>query len=135
MIKFIKKLFGKAKKEIKEKLVIEFSKAVKIIKSLISKKIEYPCEDCLILPLGCRQLCEKVEMDNEKLKETMIKAGEIDGGLHCPDCGCTEWYEGPHGGLSINCKCAKCGHWFNLAPNLMCFQRVNYDPRNRRIYD
>lgn len=106
-----------------------------IVPIIFNKKIKYPCEDCLILPLGCYQLCDRVEMDNDKMKKTIFKAGEIDGGLHCPDCGCTEWYDGPSGGLSINSKCGKCGHWFNLAPNLMGFERIHIDPETKRIYD
>lgn len=33
----------------------------------------------------------------------------------CPDCGWEFFYEGPHGGMSINVKCANpnCGHTFN----------------------
>jgi len=31
----------------------------------------------------------------------------------CPDCCGTEFLEGPHGGLSINFKCAQCGSTFN----------------------
>lgn len=31
----------------------------------------------------------------------------------CPDCGGKEYLEGPHGGLSINFKCAQCGSCFN----------------------
>ena len=34
----------------------------------------------------------------------------------CPDCGGTEFFEGPHGGLAINIKCAnkKCNARFNV---------------------
>jgi DNA-directed RNA polymerase subunit RPC12/RpoP len=31
----------------------------------------------------------------------------------CPFCKSKEFLEGPHGGLSINFKCAKCGATFN----------------------
>jgi transposase-like protein len=31
----------------------------------------------------------------------------------CPDCGSNDFLEGPHGGLSINFKCAKCNSEFN----------------------
>jgi len=31
----------------------------------------------------------------------------------CPDCGSTEFYEGPSGGLCTNIQCAGCQHWFN----------------------
>jgi len=38
-----------------------------------------------------------------------------DGLPVCPDCGDNKWYEGPHGGLSVNIKCAnhECGRKFN----------------------
>lgn len=36
----------------------------------------------------------------------------------CPDCGGTKFLEGPHGGLSVNIKCAKCGARFNIVPRL-----------------
>ena len=31
----------------------------------------------------------------------------------CPFCDCAEFLEGPHGGNSINIKCARCGAEFN----------------------
>lgn len=31
----------------------------------------------------------------------------------CPDCGSEYFYEGPHGGLSINYQCAICYSKFN----------------------
>ncbi len=37
-----------------------------------------------------------------------------DGFKACPDCGSTKFYEGPHGGMSVNIKCAGCGHRFNV---------------------
>lgn len=111
------------------------TKVITITKKIISRKIKYPCENCLILPLGCYQLCDRVEMDNEKLRNLMLKAGSQDGDIHCPDCGNVTWYDGPSGGLSVNCKCGKCGHWFNLAPNLMGFERIHIDPETKRIYD
>ena len=33
---------------------------------------------------------------------------------HCPDCGHTKFYEGPHGGSGVNILCAWCGHEFCL---------------------
>jgi len=32
----------------------------------------------------------------------------------CPDCGSSAWYEGPHGGISVNVRCAGCGAEFNI---------------------
>lgn len=34
----------------------------------------------------------------------------------CPDCGGVDFFEGPHGGLSVNVKCAKCGSKFCWSP-------------------
>jgi len=36
----------------------------------------------------------------------------------CPDCGSTDFFEGPHGGLSVNIECADstCKARFNLLP-------------------
>lgn len=34
----------------------------------------------------------------------------------CPFCGCYDFYEGPHGGISVNWYCAECLAGFNLAP-------------------
>ncbi len=33
--------------------------------------------------------------------------------FRCPDCGGTEFLEGPHGGLAINFACALCRARFN----------------------
>lgn len=30
----------------------------------------------------------------------------------CPHCGSEEFFEGPHGGLSVNVKCRRCGAKF-----------------------
>ena len=35
------------------------------------------------------------------------------GFKECPDCGGSKFLEGPHGGLSVNFKCAGCGSEFN----------------------
>jgi DNA-directed RNA polymerase subunit RPC12/RpoP len=34
-----------------------------------------------------------------------------------PCCGAASYYEGPHGGLSTNIKCAECGAKFNVTPS------------------
>ena len=36
--------------------------------------------------------------------------------LICPECGNEEFLEGPHGGLAVNVKCAKCGYRLNVTP-------------------
>ncbi len=50
-----------------------------------------------------------IEKVTEKEKEKLSK------GI-CPDCEGTSFLEGPHGGLSVNVKCAntECGAEFNL---------------------
>jgi len=117
------------------KYCIEFFKKpiVDKIKDIVDP-IKFPCEECLILPAGCHQLCDKVEMDSEKMKALIYRAGEKDGELHCPDCGYTKWYDGPSGGMCINSKCGRCGHWFNLAPHLMGFERIHVG-ENGKVYD
>ena len=34
--------------------------------------------------------------------------------LTCPDCGCSEWLQGPSGGAAINMKCNACESVFNV---------------------
>lgn len=59
------------------------------------------------------------------------KSGELNGHEYweeqlqdCPDCGCDQFYEGPHGGCSVNYKCAICGSEFNEMGKLG-FHRIN----------
>jgi len=49
----------------------------------------------------------------------------------CPDCGGTEWFEGPSGGACVNIKCANdaCGTKLNTFANQA--QRIGRDPRPR----
>lgn len=42
---------------------------------------------------------------------------DLDGGM-CPDCGGKKFLEGPHGGMSVNIECSKCGARFNIVPGL-----------------
>lgn len=60
----------------------------------------------------CRQICDKVEMDKDKIKEL------FETHMVCIDCGSDEMLEGPCGGMAQNVKCAKCGHKFNFGPPL-----------------
>jgi len=73
------------------------------------KKHTFPCIDCLILPTGCSEICDKVETNKEKIKKLFLKYE------CCIDCGSTHLLEGPSGGMSQNISCAKCGHRFNMA--------------------
>jgi len=70
----------------------------------------FPCssDNCLVRA-ACTKPCDKLEMDDKKLKELFEKY------MACPDCGSTEYQEGPSGGGAQNVKCAGCGHYFNLA--------------------
>ena len=97
----IKKFFKKEKINIEENL-----KKIKPKKNKFSK---FPCKDCLVYPVGCKELCDKVEMDEKKLMKLFEKYSA------CPDCGSQKLYEGPSGGMSQNVTCAGCGHSFNLA--------------------
>ena len=47
----------------------------------------FPCADCIVLPVGCSELCNKVETDNRKLSEIMLKKGR------CPACGGKKFLE------------------------------------------
>jgi len=42
--------------------------------------------------------------------------GEIADQLACPECGGKDFLEGPHGGMAVNVKCAKCGYKLNVVP-------------------
>ena len=79
----------------------------------------YPCTNCFILlsEVGCLELCDKVEMDNNKLTEKARNHPV------CPDCGGKKFYNGPSGGMSQNIQCAKCKHKFNNALPMM-FERI-----------
>lgn len=52
------------------------------------------------------------ELEYEREKE-LARSKENEGNIKCPNCGGTEWYEGPSGGLSVNIECTKCGDRFN----------------------
>lgn len=102
---FFKKLFGKNKKYKIQKLVDKI------------KPPKFPCIECLVLPAGCSELCEKVEMDDDTLR------GFVNKHKCCPDCGSEEFYEGPCGGMCQNMKCCKCGHKFNFGLPIV-FHRI-----------
>jgi len=58
----------------------------------------------------------------EELKDPLVKSFYED---HvCPDCKGKEFLEGPHGGASINIKCAKCGSKFNICPDIGYIERI-----------
>jgi len=66
--------------------------------------------------VGCghewgNELPEKLPGGNDyDLKESLF------GKKECPDCKGKKFLEGPHGGLSVNIKCASCGSKFNIYP-------------------
>ena len=83
-----------------------------------SKNELFPCKECLVKPT-CTKACERIIMDNNKLKEVSFEY------KCCPDCGSTEFSEGPSGGLCTNIKCCSCGHWFNISP--FTFERIHFN--------
>jgi hypothetical protein len=74
-----------------------------------NERLIFPCIDCVV-SANCTELCDKVEMDNDKLTEIARKYN------CCPDCGGKKFLEGPQGGLCTNIMCAKCRHRFNASP-------------------
>jgi ribosomal protein S27E len=86
----------------------------------LEEKVEkFPCssDNCLIR-MACTKPCEKIEMDDDKLKELFMKYNA------CPDCGSESFMEGPSGGAATNVKCNGCGHWFNFGLPLF-IQRIH----------
>lgn len=41
------------------------------------------------------------------------------------ECGCKNFYEGPSGGMMTNISCADCGTWYNIAPELGVFDKLD----------
>ena len=70
-----------------------------------------------LLQQGCTQLCDQMEMDDDKLRKHIEDHGT------CPDCGSGQFWEGPSGGLSVNITCCGCGHKFNNSMPL-AFERI-----------
>jgi hypothetical protein len=95
-----------------------FKQPTKPIKP-IKKEYVFPCksDQCLVRS-ACTKLCDKVEMDEQKLTKIFIDEGA------CPDCGSERFYKGPCGGLAQNVECSGCGHWFNLGLPLFA-QRIH----------
>jgi len=83
------------------------------------KKELFPCSsnNCLVR-MACTKACDKLIMDEDKLKDAFLEH------KCCPDCGSSEFLEGPSGGMCTNVKCAGCGHWFNFALPVS-MQRIN----------
>ena len=88
---------------------------------------KFPCSDdnCLVRA-ACTKPCEKIEMDDDKVKELFLEYNA------CPDCGSEQFMEGPTGGGAVNVKCRGCGHWFNLGLPLF-IQRIHIS--DGRFYD
>ena len=80
---------------------------------------KFPCSsDKCLVRAACTKACEKIEMDDDKLKDLFLKYNA------CPDCGSEKFMEGPSGGMATNVKCSGCGHWFNLGLPLF-IQRIH----------
>ena len=88
---------------------------------------KFPCSsnECSVRET-CTKPCEKIEMDDDKLKDLFLKYKV------CPDCGSKSFIEGSSGGSAMNIKCKECGHWFNMGLPLF-IQRINVT--NEKFYD
>ena len=119
------KFWRKFWKSSDEDTIVE--QAIEKIKDSINKH-EFPCssDNCLVRA-ACTKACDKIEMDDHKVKELFEKF-EV-----CPDCGSENFMEGPSGGGAVNVKCRGCGHWFNLGLPLF-IQRIHIGS-NGRFYD
>ena len=55
---------------------------------------------------------------------------------HCPFCDSPHFYEGPHGGWSVNiyCEDATCGAGFNVGPHGMGYLVIN-EPGERQNWE
>lgn len=106
----------------------KFWNCLKSKKEIINEKDRFPCssDNCLVR-MSCTKLCEKIEMDNDKLKKLFIKYYKV-----CPDCGCTKFIESPSGGMTANVKCSGCGHWFHMGLPLF-IQRIHMS--DERFYE
>ena len=78
-----------------------------IEKNKVSHKFPCSSDNCLVRA-ACTKPCEKLEMDDNKVKKLFEKYNA------CPDCGSENYIGGPCGGAAQNIKCAGCGHYFNL---------------------
>lgn len=99
----------------------EFIKKIKLKLNPPIKQLTFPCTNCYILlsEAGCSELCDKVEMDDNKLTDKVL---DMDHAV-CPDCGGDKFFNGPSGGGSQNIKCATCKHKFNNCLPLF-FERI-----------
>lgn len=86
-----------------------FIKLYRKYKTVTAPKPVYPCKECFLVlsGAGCTDVCDKIEMDKNKLLE------HVSLHLNCPDCGHDKHYRGPSGGMSVNIQCCSCKHWFN----------------------
>lgn len=96
-------------------------KDIEVVAKPIYNSSNFPCSssECLVRA-ACTKACDKIEMDDDKLKELFLKYNA------CPDCGSETFMEGPSGGMATNVKCNGCGHWFNLGLPLF-IQRIHID--------
>jgi len=89
------------------------------VKKIVEEDIKFPCSsDICLVRAACTKPCEKIEMDDDKVKDLFLKYNA------CPDCGSENFMEGPSGGAATNVKCGGCGHWFNLGLPLF-IQRIH----------
>ncbi len=100
-------------------MIQNLRKLITKFKIRINPEPEYPCKECFLILGGtiCRELCDKVEMDNDKIQK------HVEEHRCCIDCGAQKFYRGPSGGMSVNIQCALCGHKFNNGLP-MIFERI-----------
>ncbi len=103
-----------------------FSKSVEQVVNefTLQSTNQFPCKECIIL-LVCNKFCDKIEMDDKKVYEKMMKYKA------CPDCGGTTLREGPCGGASQNVTCVGCRHKFNIMGAFWDVQRIGIESIDR----
>lgn len=84
------------------------------------------------VPIGAGKPPEMVTLDLRTGRQTLVR--ETDQGKlwaviatnHCPDCNHEGFWEGPHGGMSINITCANddCKARFNVTPVIGIAERI-----------
>lgn len=70
---------------------------------------DYPCKDCIIISVGCDEICNKVEMDSGILADHFNKRMSL-----CPDCGgkVSQSEDGKDHGDDCYRQCENCKHFF-----------------------
>jgi len=76
-----------------------------------------------------RQQVSNPYADPDALDKIDLRTGERTRVVPITDpvceCGCRNFYEGPSGGMATNISCADCGTWYNIAPMLGIFEKLD----------